>query len=587
MSLLDDYLGAFEAPRKFVYKSIICECVNLNANIHENLLFRIYLTNPRLVDNVQTFIYNIEHDEQFKFLISTYYRISIQDMETRIEIDESDEKIRVFVLVKCVDAASVYSTFSKDYGVFSEDVGRCQSTISSGSVPFTIRGVTDQLDPDCEPVDVHGFISYRLKEPYGLTQNAIAMGFYGLSVEVTITNREEIYEVVPSYNILYHDEIMAGKIYEVLKDAEDTIAARVSPGNFMEMRFKQYIMYEPSSDRNHLFYRILLVCSGVNEWDLHSISPNSMVISLHDKECMKEMVKRIYQYDWNMIYCVWAELATALMSDAGTLYIPAVLTHSVDMLDNGYCFKVCLVPHLAPFTDEYTNYSSEKVLEEAAAEFYWLRANVFRDMTIIFPTLRYMQDREVLAYIRIPRWMYMGMNEENSSVVFDQFIADVCCDRLSMRVCAESQSYIYCALVDNVYYSDGHTNDLPTFVHSSVLGYFTPDKGSKLEDALGSLIGYFLSCYNFTGCYESLTTDQKKTATAMYRSTIGVVFGLWEASVHMQTREWYPTYKAVKQRYLSNLNRSAAQAKAEPEHDAVQKPSIISKFKKLFGGTES
>jgi hypothetical protein len=536
--------------------------------------------NPPPINQFDQFKQAVEKDPFLRFLIALYYQMTVQSVNVIMDVDSVSEEVYIYASVKCISSQTVFNTYSSQLGLFAEDIGRTSNTVSSGCYPFHIYNLMDRMNPDFGKVNVDGVVTYRLRQSNGTGRYAHALSPYALTVEITIANDGEIKEQLPNFGMTCCDEI-AGKLFEVVRSSCETIQRRAAPSGFLKLGFRYYIINEPTYTSNSICLDFVLLVDTANEWQIIDINQTAMSIRLRDYDKMEYMVAHADDIDWEPVYNVWGQIATALMSDYGTLMIPSVADHDIDKVDEKWYFKVHMNPHLACFTDEVNIYGQTEILHQCSNEFYWLHAKLPGNVTFAFPNMTTLRDREVLAYLRIPKAL-----PANDVELMNDYVTKFSSADIRIRICAETGMYLYCALVDNTWYADA-VKDNRAFkcMNDCFLGHVVAKKPSSNEEAIKSLIGAFAHSEGISGPVSTLNGADYKTGIEECGDDIHLIFDIYEDAIRMYERSWFKDYERLREELIEEVGLAPPkleeakdepnEAPSEPEHVPVPKSTKV------------
>lgn len=568
-----NYMGMFAMPKRFIYRSIICECLNINSILMDSMLFKLIPCDDKMTIN--NIVYAIENDHLFRFQIAMYYQLAVQSVSVKVEIDEVDNKSTIYAFVKTCRCDTILETYVNQIHLFCEDIGRYCNVVTSGCFPFTIHDVKDRIMKDMDPVTVRGFIAYRVSQPIDAENINKMIIPYSVTVNLSITNLKEIRENMPTYTLRGHDELITEKVYDAVKACENAIRAKCSPSGFMKMGFRYLIMSESSmSNDESIVFRVVLLANIFNDYEILDINPYTMTFRLVNG--MGKLMERIDSIDWPYIHNAWSQIATSILSDHGTLLIPTVVEHDIVTINDQYYIKSYMNPHVAVFTEEISVYANERIASSGIArEFWWMKSYVNDNVEFIFPTLATLPDEEVLCYFRVPQAFLRSQDGQ-----LNQIASLLCCNEISIRICAETEMYLYMAVIDTTI-ETSRINPIDC-ISPDYLGLIQMKNPSTLEDAIETIIGAFSHCVNISGPINSLDEAQRKAIIKECNNSNELaIFALYEDAVQMSKRSWCDTYVKVRDRLLNDAIERCAEAENPqcsdiivPKHEPKNKPSF-------------
>lgn len=570
-----NYSQMFKPPKRFTYNDIICECVDINSAMADSILLSLY---PRESDATKLVNF-IPEDPYFRFLIAYHYHLTVQDIQVRIEIDEIEGDAHLYVYCKTVPSRSILNSYIEQTKLFVEDVGRHVSILHSASYPFTIHNVKDTMETG-NSATVHGFISYRVSEIPGVPFNHRAIAPYAVTITVNTTNLKEIREDLPLYNVNQHKQILMRKVFGAIIDCEEAIRHKISPQGFIKVKFNYFVLEDPVASYSvaTLCYRIVLIPALYNGYEILDLEPSTMLIR---PPKAFDFFNQVHSCNWETVYQTCEFISTALLSDHGTLYVPEVMEHDIEIHNDKKFIRLHMKPHIAYFTDKYVHFGDGDIIRSCIGEIAWFVSRFNNNFEFAFPMSGTVENPEVICYMRCPTDYFKKENMKELETMIKLFAWE----KWRFRVIAETEMWTYFMLADMSIYQYERTDDHPFFQYfgDDFLCHVGSKEPTSLEDAIDALIGTFTNIYDIGRATALADPAFLGPYKEKYKDNEHVTFGLWETAIRMEHRSWYPVYADIRDRLIRNVRPPTPEDTATPVQEPPEKPGfykrIISKLK--------
>lgn len=573
-----NYSQMFKPPKRFTYNDIICECVDINSALADSILLNLIPSKSDPAELVQF----IPQDPYFRFLIAYHYHLIVQDIQVRIEIDEIEGDAHLYVYCKTVPSRHVLNAYTEQTALFVEDIGRNIATIHSASYPFTIHNVKDTMS-DGNTTTVHGFLSYRVAEIPGVPFNHRAFAPYAVTITVNTTNLAEIRENIPHYNVNQHKQIIMRKVFGAIIDCENAIRHKISPNDFIKVKFNYFVLEDPLAVYSvaTMCYRVVLIPSQYNGYEILDVAPSTMLIR---PPKAFDFFNQVHSCNWSTIYQTCEFIATALLSDHGTLFIPEVVEHDIEIRNDKKYVRVHMRPHIAYFTDKFIHFSDGDIIRHCAQEMAWFVSRFNNNFEFAFPMSGSLENPETICYMRCPTDYFKKENMKELETMIKLFAYE----KWRFRVVAETEMWTYFMLADmSIYqYDRSDSHEFFNYFKEEFLCHISSKESTSLEDACDALIGTFTNIYDIGRATAMADDAFLQPYKNKYHDNEHIIFGLWETAIRMEHRSWYGTYAEIRDRLIRSikpqpeLDEEAMLAKiaAEQELQPKKRKGFLSKF---------
>lgn len=531
------------------------KCITVNGEQFHSVVLQA----APIDENVDLLKYTdtLANDPYFSYMFTCIYQLTPIDVSVRVEIDEESQISIMYVYVNTIPSTVLLRSMRDKLPIFVSTVGRMTNVLYESVTPFSMNNLTDVSDNDRSQVSIHGTISSSLMEAYGAPTNQRYIIPYGLSIDLNIINGSEIRKRFPHYSILTHPEMYEEYIKPSVDRAIAFLTQRLDPLGAMSIHFKvQYIVDEGFFDLTQVSLKAVLTIDQINGIEIYSISNTEMAFRPVRPGMTMDKMDEV---EWNDAYPYIEQIATAVFSDNGTLFIPQITSVDTSYHNGKEWIHVYMTPHFAHFTKNQIFYGNKEMVERYGSEYYWLTGGMGAHMQFIFPSLGPLNNPLVLCYGRVMKDFLL----KNKNAIFHQ----LSCKEIHMRIVAEIDNWIYFALCDITI-----PHYMSTFIHFNE--YFVAEAASNEDndDAINSILEMLVIAFCSTDPDTIMNVipdaNWKSIMEAAHNDELLAIISCWEHAVMMGRRSFYDKYHAVRDRILQ-ITREANQ---EALRNAAIKP---------------
>lgn len=494
----------------------------------------------------------IPKDPYFAILVATIYNLTLLKVDVRIELDERDGEGAFYIVCKTVASDSVYNTYQQTLPLFARTLGRMDNVIYDVSQPFSMHGLTDAFDEmrdeppgDDETDTIHGILRSEVCFPTNRMSMTRYVQPYGATISVNVMNYTRLKKSHPYYAIIRHEKILFDQILPAIRQAEESIRNYLDPMHLMKIMYRH--MFVDMNSRipvESCVIKDVIEVASVNDVEIYDLSPDW--ITIRPSQC-DDIIRASGLIDWNRCYPTLAQIATALLSDNGTLFIPEIASMDTTYHSGKWWLKLFLRPHFAFFTKDRIFYGDRNSIASFANEFFWLQSNITDQIQFIFPTLYPMHDPSVLCYGRVMTQFLKGST-------FDAFAQILTCKEIKVRVCAQIDNWVYFAVVDDTIPKDTAGS---IFFGGKFVAEISTEHETTLENVFDTLIGAFASA-NPTQILDQIEPEVLAEVKERFNNDENlIIFDAWESSINMAGRSFAKTYYQVRQRVFRAAEAAA------------------------------
>ena len=531
-------------PKHFEYKGLALELVDVNG-VAEGVVFRAYPTKEG--KNLLDYVDSLPNDYYFHYLFTCIFGLTVEDVAVRLEIDDANEATAMYVNMQCVPSPSILDTLRKQVPVFIHTFGRNTNELYSNTRPFCLNNLRDTVNDEKSTTSIHGVIHCSVQMVNGLSKMERYMTSYGVSIDLNISNYPEIVKKFPNYSILLHDELYSDYIDPIVRECEKQIHKMLDPLGVMKIGFKRkYIDASRTEVVSTISLKVMIWPQYINGVELYELTPTAMTFRPVRPGVTFD---KFSQIDWTDAKTYVSQIATALLSDNGTLFIPEITSVDTTYVDGKQWIKVFFCPHFAHFTKDQIFYGRPDIVERYGNEFHWFNGELGSFMQFLFPSVANLPDPTVICYGRVMKDFFMAR--------MDTIAAMLTCEQIHIRIAAELDNWVYFALVDCTMM---HT--LTTFLNFDefYLADITTDLTDNLKAALHTIVGAFCAS-DPDSIISALEPEQyKKLVDDCNGDEVLAIINCWEASAHMMNRGFAAEYKEVRDEILDTVRKGNDQA---------------------------
>ena len=546
-------------PSSFEYREIVLEMVDINTLNAESVVFCAY---PR-VEGVDLLKYVdlIPKDHYFNYLFACIFGLTVLRADVRFEISDENEAAVMYVFVKCVHSQTLLNAYRRSVPLFVTHTGRQTNVIIESTYPFHMNNLQDVRGDSDTSVALNGTVHTTLFKVNGMPYLERFMSSYGMTLDINVLPTPELKDAFPNYSILRHPKLYDDYIYQSILNMENELKRRLDPGNLMKMEFG--VLFVDDSTRavkTTLSMKVIFNITRINGIEVYELTNTRMIFR---PVRPGTILGNMQDVNWDDAKEFIAQIATALYSDNGTLFIPEIISVDTYYADGKEWLSVYFTPHFGHFTRDKIFYGNAEAINEYGNEFYWLMANMGGAVQFIFPSVAQLPDPAVLCYGRV---MTDFLNKN-----MDQLSSLTTCPEIHIRIMAECGGWIYFALVDKTV-----PHDLTTFLQFSeyYLAEIESEKSKGLEEVLNILVSLFCSAdpdslLNYIP--EPMWTDYLKAADG---DELIAIIECWEHAVQMEKRSFAKTYYKMRDAILDIIRKGNALAD-ETLRNASMDPEIF------------
>lgn len=571
---MSNIFGMFsKLPKSFSYRDLMIHLLGIN---NPSMEVTIFTATPMPgVDASDTdflrYAEIIPRDPYFAILVAAIYNLSILKVDVRMEIDECEDAAAFYIVCKTVSSDSVFVTYQQTLPLFTRTLGRMDNVIYDVSQPFIMRGVTDAYDSlqdesaaENGTDDIHGLLRAEVCFPTNRMSMARYLQPYGATISVNVTNYAQLKKSHPYYAIIRHEKILFDQILPAVRQAEESIHNYLDPMHLMKIMYRHmFVDMNSHIPVESCVIKDVIEIASINDVEIYDLSPDW--ITIRPKQC-DDIIRASALVDWNSCYPVLAQIATALLSDNGTLFIPEIASMDTAYHGGKWWLKLFLRPHFAYFTKERIFYGDKESISTFGDEFFWLQANITDQIQFIFPTLYPVYDPAVLCYGRVMVQFLKG-------ATFDAFAQLLTCDEIKVRICAQVDNWVYFAVVDDTIYQ----NNNALFFEGRFIAEIATERSSTVSSVFDTLIGAFASA-DPTQILNQLSQEEYDASMKKFNGDENkVIFDAWESSVNMHSRSFAKEYYTARQRVFHAAE--AAAGKDIGQQAAEESFKLQTKFK--------
>lgn len=543
------------------------ELLDISGRDWQTVFLRGYATNDTM--NIIEYVDTLPKDPYFNYLFACIFGLTCIKADVRLEINDENEAAFLYVIVKACPCSSIINTCQTAIPLFIQTAGRQTNEIVSFSKPFNTGALIDVANETKSTTRLHGIIKTSLTQVLGMPDNERYMSSYGADIDLAIGNYGEVTDDFPTYAISLHEEIFTKEVWPAIEECMDEIRKRLDPAGFMKIVFHTTFSYGGRTAAvSCINIKAMISIKEINGIQVYNLTNTNMIFRpVKPGMTFGEFTK----VDWNDAKTFITQIATALYSDANTLFIPDISSFDTVYIDGKQWLKVTFEPHFCHFTKNQIFYGNADIAERYAQDFFWLTAGIGSFIQFAFPTVNEVPDPAVLCYGRV---MKQFLKES-----INTFSYILTCDEIKVRVVAEQEAWVYFALIDS---SVEHT--LTTFLHFNE--YFLANIGgdihSDLTGVLDTLVGSF--CASDPDRIMSVLPDklwQSRLKKANGDELVAII-NFWETAIQMDKRKFAPLYYKVRDAILDNIrkaNDQLIQSKTlNPELQAALSPTQMGKM---------
>ena len=529
--------------KHFKYRNLLLELVDSNSPYIESLVFRGYPTEKDV--NIMDYVDAVPEDSYFDYLFTCIYGLTAVQKSVRIEIDRNNNATMLYVMVRCLPSDAAISALKEKYPTFVYNLGRQSNLIYGNTRPFIVNNTYDSEGDVDLKAGIHGTIECNVFAPNGIPPVEKYMMSYGIALNLNISNYPELSEALPNYTILGHKDLYDDYVEPVIRECEKYISDLLDPLGLMKIKFKRLYMDDGRTDVvSTLSLKLLIYIENINGVEINELTATKMVFR---PAHARSTIAAISLLDWKDAATYVQQIATALLSDNGTIFIPEITSVDTCFRNGKTWLQVFFTPHFGHFTKNQIFYGHSDIVEKYGREYYWLNGSIGSFIQFIFPTLNELADPTVLCYGRIMK----DFIKDHLDVVTDVLT----CKEIHLRIIAEVDSWVYFALTDNTI-----LHDLGTFTHFAeyYLGEIvTKNEDATIENVLNSLIGAFCSADP-----DSLVSHvepklwQKVLNETYHGDQLVAIISFWERSVRMLNRSFADSYLRVRDAIFDEARKS-------------------------------
>lgn len=572
MSQSDSLFGNIGIPKSFTYRDLRINLISLNEPMAETIIF---MASPLdgvdlSSDDILQYADSIPRDALFAILVCLIYHLTLQKVDVRMELDELEQEASFYIVCKAISSSVVYSTYQQTVPLFARTLGRMDNVIYDVAQPFTMRNLTDNLDELSEEQDddptntIRGIMRAEVCFPTNRMSMTRYIQPYGATISVNLTNYPKLKKSHPFYAMIRHDSMIFEHVFPALKQVEDSIRNYLDPMHLMNIMYRHmFVDMNRSIPVDKLILKDVIEVASVNGVEIYDANPSW--ITIRPPQC-DDLIRASSLIDWGRCNPVLAQIATAILSDNGTLFIPEIASLDTTYHSGKWWLRLYLRPHFAYFTKDRAFYGDREALNTYANEFFWLQSNITDQIQFIFPTLYPMHDPTVLCYGRVMRHFLQG-------ITFEAFAEILTCKEIKVRVCAQIDNWVYFAVVDDTLVQDAAGS---VFFDGKFIADISSEKDTKIENVFDTLIGAFASA-NPRQILQQIDPEVLEDVKRQYNGDEDrIIFDAWESSVNMQSRSFAKKYYEVRHRIFRQA--AAANGTLDPAKAAEESFRLRLKF---------
>lgn len=528
-------------PRFMNYRELTLELIDVNTPGATSALFRGYPSSEDV--DIMKYMDTIPTDYYFHYLFTCIYGLSAQDVTVRLEIDDKNQATVLYVMVACVQSDDLLNTLRTQVPLFVQAFGRVNNRLYHTVRPFCLNNLNDGATGTKSTIPVRGTFECSLYGINGVSSCQKYMTSYGIAFNLNIANMGDIHEKFPKYSIITHEEMYHDYIEPVIQECEKFLNKQLDPLGFMKIHWKRVYMDDSCGIAvSTVSLKVVLMADQINGIEIYELSNTKMVFrSVNPGHTFGDMSS----IDWMDAAPYIQQIATALISDNGTLFIPEITSIDTVYHDNKIWIQVFMTPHFGHFTRKQIFYGNGDIVSKYGNEYLWLNAQMGSFIQFIFPTMSEIPDPAVLCYGRVMK----DFLEKN----LDQVAAALTCKEIRMRIISECDNWVYFALIDLTV-----MHELETFLHFQE--YFLAEINSKeerpVEEVLNTIIGAFCAS-NPDTLMESVNPELwAKAMEVSHNDELVAIIAFWESSVHMDKRSFWGKYLKVREDIFNSIRAS-------------------------------
>ena len=528
-------------PKSMEYRDIVLEVVDINSSTYDSIVFQAFPIKEG-VDLLQ-YVDLMKDDYYFHYLFTCIFGLTARNVDVRFQLNNDNTASQMYVYVKCVLSESLLSVYRSTVPLFVANAGRQTNIIEETTFPFCMNNLTDTKVDDASHVSVHGMLHACLMKVNGSPNLERFMSCYGVSIDIDVANYQEIAERFPNYSVILHAELYDNYVLATINNMKAALKKKLDPGNLMKLEFNTYFINDNRTlPISSLSLKVVFIIRQINGIELYELTNTRMVFR---PVRPGTILGNMDDVNWEDAKPYVAQIATALYSDNGTLFIPDIISVDTLYADGKSWIAAYLDPHFAHFTKNKIFYGSADMIQNYMNEFYWLNASMANYLQFIFPTMAELPDPTVLCYGRV-MIDFFKKNMERLSAIFTN-------DQIHIQIVAEVDNWVYFALVDKTM-----VHDLKTFLQFNeyFLAEISTDKVNTTTSIMDLMMGLFCASDPDT-LLSYVPPDEWAKLMGQFNNDelLGIV-RCYEISVQMDRRTFWPTYVEVRDRILDDIRKA-------------------------------